>query len=143
MATPAAAAALFQKALPKPTDSGNAVASGSGTGQRARGSGRSNRGGTTRNGGGRARQDNDDTGMSDVGAESGGAKRRGRQGARAGPMGERVSWQGSAGGLATSAATLGGILDHAPSRHLDSETGYEELASSKRDAIRFCSEAAV
>lgn len=100
MATPAAAAALFQKALPKPSDANsNAVASGSGQ-RGGRGNGRPNRGGPVggRNGLGRGRThgtDGDDVGMSDVGAESG-AKRRGRQGARAGPMGERVSYRPAA-----------------------------------------------
>ncbi|GAA5922659.1 hypothetical protein JCM1841_006770 [Sporobolomyces salmonicolor] len=85
MATPSAAAALLAAALPKPSNQG---ASGSGNHPHPSTSGRGR--GAARGRAARAQRGaaiDEDIGMSD--ASEGGARRRGRQGARSGPMGER------------------------------------------------------
>ena len=90
-----AAAALLKAALPKapvastsnhPNDSQTLSRSQGGQGIRGRASGRGGRGGRSRAGEVR----DEDVGMSD--GDDAGGKRRGRQGARHSPMGERVSF---------------------------------------------------
>ena len=87
MATPQAAAALFQAALPR--EASGSGSGGDGLGKAIRGRGGRGRGRGGRAGHGSARDE--DVGMSD--ASEGGAMRRGRQSARhsSGPMGQRVS----------------------------------------------------
>ncbi|KAK4704483.1 nuclear RNA export factor, partial [Phenoliferia sp. Uapishka_3] len=79
---PAAAAAIFQAALPK-----EASGSNDGLGSAIRGRGGPRGRGSRGRGGGRSSVRDEDVGMSD--ASEGGAKRRGRPSARPGPMGDR------------------------------------------------------